>query len=89
MGNYRNNKLYVELDMGDVAVMNEQLHDALVKYPNEYLPMVEAGAREALAMAVVGAGGVVPPVQVLLRSESLIPTPIRNITVRGISCGIS
>ena len=43
--NYKNRQYFTELHLGDIKSYNANLHDAILKYPNEYIPMVRTVAR--------------------------------------------
>ena len=38
--NVRNGQYFVEIDLSDLQRFNAALHDAVLKHPNEYIPLV-------------------------------------------------
>jgi DNA replication licensing factor MCM5 len=74
--NFHNKLYHLEIDLDDLKNHNLSLHDAFTSNPNEILPMIEKGAREALASLVEGE---VPPIQALFCGD-IASTLIREVS---------
>jgi DNA replication licensing factor MCM5 len=86
--NVRDGRHFLEVDLEDLKNDKEDLHDAVLKEPNEYVPLMEIGARDvALAYAADLHGGDherMPTIQVLFIGD-LIETPIRSIAAAHVN----
>ncbi len=72
----------LEVDLEDLRNDRRSLHQVVLRSPNEYIPMMEAGARDVVAAA--GHADIdaarIPPVQILF-TGNLRETPVRQIDV--------
>ena len=84
---YRRGEYKLEVDMDDLLNYgNGDLLDLLMMYPNEYHPLFEVAAKEALMAITHGTSDGAsdrekfPDIQVMLRTQKQRPTLMRNVT---------
>ncbi len=84
LSHFRKDVHNLEIDLAHLNAFDARMHDSLQKHPNQYLPIFELAAKEALAGMAMRELKDVPDMQVLLRSDQST-TSMRDLNANDVN----